>query len=170
MFFGHTHGDSWQILYDPEDYVRPVAAAFISPSATTGSHRNPSFRVYTVDGGYSGATWTVMDAQTYNMNMTTANLEGGVPEYTLRYEAQDSYDLRSLTPASLDLLVTRLASDDALFRTFLRNVNNYWDEPAEMWTCDQECRKGQLCGLVRGDSSNDEPCQRIQDIVDGASK
>ncbi|ROT84535.1 hypothetical protein C7M84_022295 [Penaeus vannamei] len=113
MFFGHTHGDSWQILYDPEDYVRPVAAAFISPSATTGSHRNPSFRVYTVDGGYSGATWTVMDAQTYNMNMTTANLEGGVPEYTLRYEAQDSYDLRSLTPASLDLLFACMNGGDA---------------------------------------------------------
>ncbi|XP_063595429.1 sphingomyelin phosphodiesterase-like [Penaeus indicus] len=170
MFFGHTHGDSWQIIYDPEDYVRPVAAAFISPSATTGSHRNPSFRVYTVDGGYSDATWTVMDAHTYNMNMTTANLEGGVPDYTLRYEAQDSYGVRSLTPASLDALVTAMASDDALFRAFYRNVNNYWDEPTEMWTCDTECRKSKLCGLVRGDSSNDEPCQRIQDIVDGAAK
>lgn len=32
MFFGHTHNDSWQVLYDPVNYTRPVATAFITPS------------------------------------------------------------------------------------------------------------------------------------------
>ncbi|XP_037773814.1 sphingomyelin phosphodiesterase-like [Penaeus monodon] len=112
MFFGHNHGDSWQILYVPDDYVRPVP--FSGPSGTNGSAHNPSFRVYTVDGGHSEATCTVLDMETYNMNMTLANLEGGRPEYALRYKAQESYG----TPASLDSLVVAMATDAELFRTF----------------------------------------------------
>lgn len=30
---------------------------------------------------------TVLDMETYNMNMTLANLQGGRPEYALRYES-----------------------------------------------------------------------------------
>nr|XP_027237777.1 sphingomyelin phosphodiesterase-like [Penaeus vannamei] len=120
MFFGHNHGDSWQILYDPDDYVRPVAVAFSGPAGTSGSTHNPSFRVYMVDGGHSEATWTVLDMETYNMNMTLANLQGGRPEYALRYQAQESYGVTSLTPASLDSLVVAMATDAELFRVFLR--------------------------------------------------
>lgn len=42
MFFGHNHGDSWQILYDPDDYVRPVAVAFSGPAGMEDVLRLPS--------------------------------------------------------------------------------------------------------------------------------
>ena len=57
LFFGHTHNDGWHIHFDSENDERPVATSYIAPSITTFINNNPSFRIYTVDGGYSGATY-----------------------------------------------------------------------------------------------------------------
>ncbi|XP_071540188.1 sphingomyelin phosphodiesterase-like isoform X2 [Panulirus ornatus] len=169
MFFGHTHNDSWQILYDPVNNTRPVATAFITPSGTTNTQHNPSFRVFVMDGGHDAATWTVLDVETYTMNMTEANAEGGSPEYTLRYTTQSSYGVTSMTPSNVNQLVVDMATDENLFRKFEWNTQNFWSELPDSWSCDKNCLKGRLCELVTGDSSNLGPCHHIEAIIDGVN-
>lgn len=45
MFFGHNHGDSWQILYVPDDYVRPVP--FSGPSGREDELVHRLIRMFT---------------------------------------------------------------------------------------------------------------------------
>ncbi|KAK3870502.1 hypothetical protein Pcinc_024280 [Petrolisthes cinctipes] len=170
MFFGHKHKDSFQVLYDPDsNYTRPVAAVFIPGAGTTGDVHMPAFRLYQVDGGHDAATWTILDTETYNMNLTLANQDGATPEFTLRYRGQETYNITSFTPVQLDHLAFTMATDDVLFREYLRHYNNYQDQPPEMWDCDADCRKNYLCKMVTGDSSSSLQCDRISDLVDAAS-
>lgn len=41
QFFGHTHVDEFEIFYDEETLSRPLAVAFLGPSATTYINLNP---------------------------------------------------------------------------------------------------------------------------------
>jgi len=57
QFFGHTHYDSWQVFYDlDDDLKRPLSVAYIGPSVTPFVQLNPGYRVYQVDGFYSGSS------------------------------------------------------------------------------------------------------------------
>ena len=46
QFHGHTH-DDWFIVYHT-DTGRPSTTAFVAPSATSFTDRNPEFRIYDV--------------------------------------------------------------------------------------------------------------------------
>lgn len=168
MFLGHTHNDMLQVYYDPDDDTRPAIAAFVTPAGATGGSSNPSYKVFMVDAGHNDATWSVVDVETYSMNMTEANEEGGAPDFQLRYSAQDSYGVTSLTPASLDQLVLDLATDETLFQKYEWNTHNTWAEIPDDWSCDKDCLKATVCRLVTGDSSNHDPCLRIEAIIDAA--
>jgi len=56
QFFGHTHNDEFFIFYDDERTGMPYSSAIVTPSVGTWGYLNPSYRVYTVDGDYSGST------------------------------------------------------------------------------------------------------------------
>ena len=45
------------MFYDYETNQIPVNVAFVTPSVTTYTGLNPSFRFYTLDGPYEGASW-----------------------------------------------------------------------------------------------------------------
>ncbi|CAL4087129.1 unnamed protein product, partial [Meganyctiphanes norvegica] len=166
MFFGHTHHDEFQIVYQPEDGVTPVGVAFVAPSVVPSHNKNPSFRIYTVDGGHDGATWALLDHQTYTMNMTEANM-GATPTYSLRYGAKSEYGLTALSPAKMDQLVVDMATDDELFQKYRRHQHTKEEfPPADPCVDNPGCRKSSLCGVVGGDSSDHRPCQRISDIID----
>ncbi|KAL1473401.1 hypothetical protein MTO96_038707 [Rhipicephalus appendiculatus] len=57
QFFGHTHNDELEVAYDSTDAKRALGVAYLGPSLTTYSSGHPAFRVFTVDGGYPGASW-----------------------------------------------------------------------------------------------------------------
>ena len=57
QFFGHTHKDEFEIFYDVETYTRATNVVYVGGSVTTYSQINPSYRMYTVDGSYNGASW-----------------------------------------------------------------------------------------------------------------
>ena len=46
QFHGHTH-DDWFIVYH-DDQGSPSSTAFVAPSGTSYTNRNPEFRVYSV--------------------------------------------------------------------------------------------------------------------------
>ena len=56
QFYGHTHNDEFAMFYDYETNQIPINVAFVTPSVTTFTGLNPSFRFYTLDGPYEGAS------------------------------------------------------------------------------------------------------------------
>lgn len=167
-FFGHTHGDSWSVFYDQDNYTRPVAVYFVSPSGTTGTQHNPAFKVFEVDAGHVDATWAVLDATAYSANLTEANMEGGSPVYEKRYSVQESYGVSSMTPNSMHQLVLDMVTEEGLYETHVWNVNNNMAEVPPSGSCDGACLKKALCGLVSTDSSDRTACHNLEKYIDSA--
>ena len=49
------------MFYDYETNQIPINVAFVTPSVTTYTGLNPSFRFYTLDGPYEGASMVGID-------------------------------------------------------------------------------------------------------------
>ena len=56
QFYGHTHNDEFTMFYDYETNSIPINVGFVTPSITPWTGLNPSFRFYTLDGPYEGAS------------------------------------------------------------------------------------------------------------------
>ena len=76
QFFGHSHSDYFQVFYDLKNMTRATNMLYIGGSVTTYSNLNPSYRIYTIDGNYSGSSYRVLDHETYYLNITESNLSG----------------------------------------------------------------------------------------------
>ncbi|KAF8381234.1 asm-2, partial [Pristionchus pacificus] len=146
QFYGHTHNDHFQVYYEDSNPVgRPTHFNFITPSITTYLYNNPAYRIYTIDGGYEGASYTVLEAETYTTDLDEANAKDQEPMWFLEYSARDAYSMPDLSPASWSALIDRLAVDDDLFRTYHRYFfrssyeDNCVNEPA--------CRQKYVCYL-----------------------
>lgn len=74
QFFGHTHFDEIELFYDLDEPNRAVGVAYIAGGVTTEPTLNPGYRIYTVDGGYSDASFYVTDIDNYILNLTDTNL------------------------------------------------------------------------------------------------
>jgi len=161
VFSGHLHHDHWQIFYDPLNAQRPVGMTYITPSATTFSLQNPSFRIFHVDGTGDAPTWAVTDYDTFSSNITEANLPGGNLNFQLQYSAKEAYGIPDLSPASWANLTQRMTTNTTLFNEHLRFRYNYWSSPEEIKHCNKVCRRKILCNLLRGDNSNRKPCRHL---------
>lgn len=144
-FYGHTHNDEFEMIYDDEDTTLPISVAHIAPSVTTYSKMNPSFRIYIVDGDYTGTTYQVLDYEEYWLDVNKANADG-FPKWELLYTAKDTYGLADFTAASFDDFINRMETDDPLFQTFYQNYNRVFDNAP----CDSTCKNDLLCNLRRG--------------------
>ncbi|CAN7988622.1 unnamed protein product [Ixodes hexagonus] len=121
QFFGHTHMDELEVFYDPANAKRALNVAYLAPSVTTFNSGHPAFRVYTVDGNYPNSTWTVLDHETYIMNLTEANASpDDEPVWKLEYTAKSAYGMSSLQPQEWDRVLGKMHDDDALFDRFYR--------------------------------------------------
>lgn len=89
QFFGHTHNDEFEIFYDLDDPTRPTGIAWVTGSVTTEPQVFPSYRIYTVDGAYSGASYWVLDHENSILNITDANLTNE-PKWVKEYSAKVS--------------------------------------------------------------------------------
>ncbi|XP_064094490.1 sphingomyelin phosphodiesterase-like [Macrobrachium nipponense] len=169
MFHGHTHKEAFTVVYDPQDTLRPVAVGFTGPEGSCRDRHQPAFKMYTIDANHEQATWSVIDMQTFTMNMTLANQPGGTPEFVQRYTSQETYKVQTLTAGSVDQLTLNMAADKDLFAQYVRNKHNYDLEPAEMFTCpeDPACHKSELCGIVNTHHDISDACHRIEAIIDG---
>ncbi|GAB6020688.1 hypothetical protein CHUAL_003357 [Chamberlinius hualienensis] len=142
-FYGHTHDDEFRIIYDDEDPTLPISVGHVAPSVTTYSNLNPAFRVYTLDGDYSGTTWQVLDYDEYYLDIEKANAEG-VATWELLYNAKDTYGLPDFTPNSWNDFLNRMETDDALFQTFNQH---YYRKTTDL--CEDKCKRDMLCNMKR---------------------
>jgi len=156
QFYGHTHNDEFMIFYDSEDSSRAVNFGFVAPSVTTYTNLNPAYRVYTIDGGYEGASYRVLESETYIFNMAEANLAGenSEPSWYKLYTATEDLGMENLYPESWDKLVRDMAVDDELYAKYL----NYYmqDVPQKLRT-----KYDILCSLLTTSNLDTSKCEEI---------
>ncbi|XP_019613437.1 PREDICTED: sphingomyelin phosphodiesterase-like [Branchiostoma belcheri] len=160
QFFGHTHRDHFELFYDMKNRTRPTNIAYIGPSVTPYQYLNPGYKVYEIDGNYTGSSMQVVNQQTYIMNLTDANLTDK-PNWTLEYDTKEAYNMQSQTPADWDRFVQRLEKDDKLFQLYYRYY--YKSNPTE--SCDQKCRAALICDLKTGRSNDPSMCPLTSEVT-----
>jgi len=166
QFFGHTHFDEYEVFYDEIYRGRATSIAYIGPSVTPYYGLNPGYRIYHVDGNYAGTTRTVIDHETWIMDLEEANRHAvNSPRWYRLYTAREAFLMPSLTPQDWDHLIQRMTYDDNLFQTYYKY---YWKASSARPVCDAECKKRLLCDLKSG-RSNDRKltCQELEERIDG---
>ncbi|KAF1747311.1 hypothetical protein GCK72_023773 [Caenorhabditis remanei] len=160
MFYGHTHYDQFMVYYDMDDPKRrPFHFNWISPSLTTYDFLNPAFRIYEIDGGYQGATYTVKSAQTYFANVTEANMKNKEPEWVLSYDTADHYQMTDFSPQSWSDLSDKLWTNTTMFRDYVRHFyRNHYNN--ECYT-DYKCRYTFVCDIKKGRSYDESFCDHL---------
>lgn len=121
QFFGHTHFDEFEVFYDETYRGRASSIAYIGPSVTPYYGLNPGYRIYHVDGNYAASTRTVLDHETWIMDLQEANRHAvESPRWYRLYTAREAFRMHSLTPQDWDHLIQRMTYDDNLFQTYYK--------------------------------------------------
>lgn len=129
IFFGHTHMDQWNLLYDGDVTNKTeetlVANAWISHAVTPLTENNPAWRYYTIDT----KTHNVMDSFNYytKLNDTFFN-DNGEPVWEFEYSARDAYSEIAEWPATAPLNATfwhRIATAVNTTDEVAQTYNNY---------------------------------------------
>ncbi|XP_044735214.1 sphingomyelin phosphodiesterase isoform X2 [Chrysoperla carnea] len=163
QFFGHTHYDEFELFYDNDDIGRPNGIAYIGPSVTPYYDTNPGYRIYYVDGDHAKTTRSVIDHESWTMNLREANLYGYPMWYKL-YSVRDTYKMRGLRPEDWDEFVQRMTIDPALFDLYYKH---YYKASPVKPTCDTECKKRMLCDLRSGRSHDRKVlCEELESRIE----
>ncbi|XP_026472938.1 sphingomyelin phosphodiesterase-like [Ctenocephalides felis] len=166
QFFGHTHFDEFEVFYDPKDLSRAVSVAYVGPSVSPYYDLNPGYRIYYVDGDHDDTTRTVVDHESWIMNLKEANLYDYPIWYKL-YSARSAYDMQALRPKDWDELVAKLAADQTLFDSYYKN---YWKNSPVRPQCDTACRTRVLCDAKSGRSHDRRAlCTDVESRIAGNS-
>ncbi|CAG9816256.1 unnamed protein product [Phaedon cochleariae] len=166
QFFGHTHYDEFEVFYDHKDLSRPISIAYVGPSVTPYYDLNPGYRIYYVDGDHDKSTRSVVDHESWTMNLREANLYG-YPIWFKLYTARQAFGMDALRPQDWDDLVGKMTNDPKLFELFYKY---YYKASPVRPTCDTACKKRILCDLHSGRSHDRKNlCQSIESRIDSTS-
>ena len=127
QFHGHTH-DDWFIVYH-DDQGAPSTQAFIAPSGTSYTNRNPEFRVYQVVAEKSEPSYGyIRDHETWSMDLSTVSTESDVPTWSKLYSARADLGLTGVTAADWRDVLDRANNDPELFEKLVIYYNqNHWN-------------------------------------------
>ncbi|CAF4684401.1 unnamed protein product [Rotaria socialis] len=164
QFYGHTHYDEFNMFYDEVDSNRPVSMAYITPSLSPRPFSNPSYRIYTMDGNYSGSSYWVLDHRTVIMNLTASNMYNRTIIQD-EYEARDAYQMKNLFPNDWNDLIDRLKNDidGPLMSSIYKHYTKSYKDGSQ---CDHECRRKLLCDFKTARSDDPHICDSIPPFVD----
>ncbi|XP_025421065.1 sphingomyelin phosphodiesterase isoform X2 [Sipha flava] len=167
QFFGHTHFDEFELFYDTQNLGRAVSIAYVGPSVTPYYDLNPGYRIYYVDGDREHSTRSVLDHETWVMNLKEANLYD-YPIWQKLYSTQAAYNLPSLRPEDWDVFVSHLVEDQTTFDLYYKH---YWKNSPTRPACDAECKKRMICDLRSGRSHDRKIlCQEIESRIDAGTR
>lgn len=156
QFFGHSHANFYEVMYDNVNFTRPISVVYIPGSVTTFSNLNPGFRIYELDGFYEGSSWAALNYQNYFLNLTDVNVSNK-PNWEFEYDAKTAFNLTNLYPDEWDKLIYRMKSNDTLFQKFY----SYYQKSASTAKCTGDCKKNLLCDLRTGRSHDPSLCANI---------
>ncbi|KAJ8970429.1 hypothetical protein NQ317_006554 [Molorchus minor] len=137
QFFGHTHFDEFEVFYDRSDLSRAVGIAYVGPSVSPYYNLNPGYRIYYVDGDHDKSTRSVIDHESWTMNLREANLYG-YPIWFKLYSARQAFGMDALRPQDWDDFVQRMSNDPKLFELFYKY---YYKASPVRPACDMACKK-----------------------------
>lgn len=142
----------------PPGQAVPPPGGVCAPSSLQPALPLAGYRVYQIDGNYSGSSHVVLDHETYILNLTQANEPGATPHWQLLYRALETYGLPNALPAAWHDLVYRMRSDTRLFQTFwfLYHKGHPPSEP-----CGTPCRLATLCAQLSARSDNPALCRHL---------
>ncbi|RZF32884.1 hypothetical protein LSTR_LSTR004275 [Laodelphax striatellus] len=167
QFFGHTHFDEFELFYDSQDLGRAVSIAYVGPSVTPYNDLNPGYRIYFIDGDHEQTTRTVIDHETWVMNLKEANLYNYPIWYKL-YSTRSTYQMPNLLPQEWDNFLNQLAENESLFDQYYKH---YWKNSPVRPVCDAECKKRLICDIRSGKSHDRKAlCQEIESRIDANTR
>ncbi|XP_039289630.1 sphingomyelin phosphodiesterase isoform X2 [Nilaparvata lugens] len=167
QFFGHTHFDEFELFYDSQDLGRPTSIAYVGPSVTPYNDLNPGYRIYFIDGDHDQTTRTVIDHETWVMNLKEANLYNYPIWYKL-YSTRSTYQMPNLLPQEWDNFLNQLAENESLFDQYYKH---YWKNSPVRPACDAECKKRLICDIRSGRSHDRKAlCQEIESRIDANTR
>jgi sphingomyelin phosphodiesterase acid-like 3 len=127
--FGHTHDESFFVDLEfnktssAAENKKAVSWGMVHGSVTTFEGRNPSFTVVHWDKN----TMVPVNVETYFLNITKANAlkDGEEPKWELHHDFINEYELKDLSPSSMQDLSERLYKDTKgdLIAKYERNWN-----------------------------------------------
>jgi hypothetical protein len=124
---------------------------------------NPSYRIYAMDGNYSGSSYWVLDHRTVIMNLTATNMNNRTIMQH-EYDARDTYQMENLFPKDWNNLIERLQND--IDGPLMGTVYKYYTKSyADGSQCDHKCRRGLLCGFKSARSDDPHACDSIPPFV-----
>lgn len=138
MISGHTHRDSWVTF----SALNVSLVQYVSPSLTTFSFKNPSYRVYTLEDD------VVAQVDTYITDLS-ATTNGNAPVWQLEYSLPKAYGMHDLSAQSFDKVAKAMVTSDELWFKF--NDYNSCSTPANITgaPCStQACRIERFCRLT----------------------
>lgn len=140
--FGHTHMEEFEVIRSMTD-KKPVGVNHISPSLTTFTNQNPSFRAITLDV----VTKLPVKIETYTFDLQKANKDDSYAKFFFSHEFAVEYGLPDLSPASLFDLTQDFKSDEYLALKYKSNMFAHSPESTKTLKegCDQACRNRLSC-------------------------
>mmetsp|Transcript_20972 Transcript_20972/g.20078 ORF Transcript_20972/g.20078 Transcript_20972/m.20078 type:complete len:176 (+) Transcript_20972:664-1191(+) len=145
--FGHVH-DEFHGIHRSFSSENPLGVNFWTGSITTYSDRLPSFRMYEVDT----ETFLPVKIHTYIFNITEEN-----PVWHHDHEFTDYYDLKDLSPSTMDDLSDRFLNDEALSMKLYNTRTQHVDL---IDSCDAECRLDKYCWTRNSVYSENKSCRQ----------
>ena len=151
MFFGHSHEDTFHInrgVYNNN----PTRIQFVSPSITTYTDKNPSFRIYTADND----TKLVTDYSQYRVDLPKANLNPSAPpQFELAYKFRSLYNVPDMQPQTLYELALQMNNNQTLALTYLANQGTGVNPPT---SCNAQCLHSLFCDVTYGVGDQIDNC------------
>ncbi|KAK6192488.1 hypothetical protein SNE40_003944 [Patella caerulea] len=156
-FNGHSHDDFFTVFYDEVNFTRPISTGFVAGSGTTYSNLNPGFRIYTIDGNYTGSSWAILDFDNYVADISELTAKT-TPVWVKEYSAKADYNMGSLYPSDWSDLIYRMRDDDSLFQKF----DKYRYKLAANGPCKGSCKTSSLCSLKTAQTGHPDLCKDLQ--------
>lgn len=122
QFAGHFHRDDFRVFYDRLD---PVSFIHITPSISPIYDTNPSYQIFYYDRSESGIALT--NYETYYLK----DIETDEPYWTFEYDFNKSYEVSSVTPASMHSVSEKIFNDEKYKNRYIEyytSMNNAMTE------------------------------------------
>jgi sphingomyelin phosphodiesterase len=124
---------------------------------TTYSNLNPGYRIFTIDGDYSGTSYWALDHRTVIMNLTESNMYNKTI-FQDEYNARDAYQMKNLFPNDWSEFLDRLQND--IDGPLMKLVYKHYRK-SNGSSCDHNCLRALLCILKSARSGDPHVCDSI---------
>uniref|UniRef100_A0A7S3NZK7 Sphingomyelin phosphodiesterase C-terminal domain-containing protein n=1 Tax=Euplotes crassus TaxID=5936 RepID=A0A7S3NZK7_EUPCR len=159
--FGHTHREEYEVIRSVKN-KKPIGVNYLTPSMTTLTDHNPSFRVITLDA----ETKLPLKMKTYTFDIVEANKNDAHAFFKEDHEMTKEYEMKDLSPQSFLDLSKRFMDEEDLTLIYSRNM--FAGGPGSLVGkgCNAHCRRLFSCRTSNSVFSDSRKCMHWRDMTD----